>query len=184
MTLSSKGKIMTFRRNLLSLGGLLLALAMSFVLAPGTAAQVPGTSFADLMGHYETVRLTLAADSLDGVQAEALSIQRVLSEMAEDFKPKKAGIDPAKTEEARVLLPDLGTAAANLVAADTLESSRDAFYELSKLLVRLRKTASGEDLPVVAYCSMARRSWLQPEGKLGNPYYGQTMPVCGEVVDH
>lgn len=174
---------MTYPHTQLSSAACLLALCLALLPVASIDAQVPGTSYAGLMGHYETIRQTLAQDSLDGVQAEAQSLQRVLTEMAEGFQPEKVGIEPSKAEEARVLLPELRVAAANLVAADTLKTSRDAFYELSKLLVQLRKTASG-DLPVVAYCSMARRSWLQPEGKLGNPYYGETMPTCGEVVDH
>ena len=35
---------------------------------------------------------------------------------------------------------------------------------------------------VVAWCSMSKKSWLQPAGEIGNPYYGKEMPRCGEVV--
>jgi hypothetical protein len=85
-------------------------------------------------------------------------------------------------EDVRDLLPELSEAATALSAATTLDAARDAFYDLSKPLVRWRKAAVGDKL-VVAYCPMAKRSWLQPEGELGNPYYGQSMLRCGEVVD-
>jgi hypothetical protein len=29
---------------------------------------------------------------------------------------------------------------------------------------------------------MAQQVWLQPKGEIGNPYYGQSMARCGEVV--
>lgn len=32
------------------------------------------------------------------------------------------------------------------------------------------------------YCPMVKRSWLQPEGDVGNPYFGRKMPGCGNVV--
>jgi hypothetical protein len=42
--------------------------------------------------------------------------------------------------------------------------------------------AAGEG-PAVLYCSMKKRSWLQPDGETtGNPYYGREMPSCGEVI--
>lgn len=156
--------------------------AFPLVSSPPIEAQEPETAFGGILRHYENIRASLASDSLDGVHAEAEKIHRILADTGPDTSATRLGVEPDKLKEARLLLPDLGAAAADLLVAETLESSRDAFYELSKLLVRLRKTASG-DLPVVAYCSMARRSWLQAEGTLGNPYYGQKMPVCGEVVD-
>jgi hypothetical protein len=35
---------------------------------------------------------------------------------------------------------------------------------------------------VVVYCAMAEKVWIQPKGEIGNPYYGQSMARCGEVV--
>jgi hypothetical protein len=31
-----------------------------------------------------------------------------------------------------------------------------------------------------AYCPMAKKSWLQKGDTLANPYYGTSMPTCGE----
>ena len=78
-------------------------------------------------------------------------------------------------------------AAEALTGASDLGTARDAFYALSKPLVRWRAAvvASGraeDELPVVVYCSMAKRSWLQPAGTIGNPYHGQALAECGEIV--
>jgi hypothetical protein len=32
----------------------------------------------------------------------------------------------------------------------------------------------------VAYCPMVRKSWLQKDGTISNPYYGSSMQTCGE----
>jgi hypothetical protein len=48
--------------------------------------------------------------------------------------------------------------------------------------VQYRAKVSGDDLPVVMYCPMVKRSWLQPAGEVGNPYHGQKMANCGYVV--
>ena len=39
----------------------------------------------------------------------------------------------------------------------------------------------GGDKPVVAYCSMEKKSWLQPKGAITNPYVDAAMRACGEV---
>jgi hypothetical protein len=58
---------------------------------------------------------------------------------------------------------------------------RAAFGSLSKALVRYRQLVP-DPAPVVVFCSMAQEVWLQPEGEIGNPYYGQSMARCGDVV--
>ena len=35
----------------------------------------------------------------------------------------------------------------------------------------------------VAFCSMAKGSWLQSDAKVRNPYHGAKMLRCGEIVD-
>ena len=63
-----------------------------------------------------------------------------------------------------------------------LASARDAFYALTKPLVRYRFGVSGKR-PMVVYCPMTKRSWLQPKGDVANPYHGQAMGACGEIVE-
>jgi hypothetical protein len=40
-------------------------------------------------------------------------------------------------------------------------------------------TEAAADLRL-AYCPMAKRSWLQRDDRLRNPYYGSAMLSCGE----
>ncbi len=158
---------------------LLALLVLVPCVAPAAAEE---TTFSKILEHYDAARQTMVDDQFDGVPEHGRAIHAALEALAEDFSAAAAGVDSADAETVRELLPELTEAAGALAQASDLEAARDAFYTLSKPLVRYRAVAVG-DLPVVAYCAMARRSWLQPEGDLGNPYYGQSMPRCGEVVE-
>lgn len=161
----------------------LIVLLVSLMLAASAAvAHAEGeTAFEQIVHRYEAARLALINDTDEGVAEQGREMVAILDDLAADFSAQKAGIDAAQSEELRSLLPLLRTAAASLADATDLAASRDAFYELSKPLVRWRQVAIVE-VPAVAYCPMAKRSWLQPEGDLGNPYYGQSMLTCGDVV--
>jgi len=72
-------------------------------------------------------------------------------------------------------------AALRRAGAHDLAATRTAFGELSKPMVRYREMVSG-DRPMVVYCPMAKKPWLQPKGEIGNPYFGQSMATCGTIV--
>ena len=158
-------------------------LSILLVLANPAAGRGDGdTAFEKVVHRYETARLSLINDTTDGVSDRAQEIVVLLDALVADFSAQKAGIDAAHSEDVRSLLPLLRKAAVALAEASDLTDARDAFYELSKPLVRWRKVAVVE-LPALAYCPMAKRSWLQPKGELGNPYYGQSMLTCGETIE-
>ncbi len=66
--------------------------------------------------------------------------------------------------------------------APDLKAAREAFGGLSDAVVAGAKADGWKDLGDVklAYCPMVRRSWLQKDEKISNPYYGAAMPTCGE----
>lgn len=164
---------------------LAVLVGLLLLASAGTAqAQDPaaGSAFTGIMQHYEAVRLALLSDSLEGVAEHGHEMHGIVEDLSANWTQERAGVSPESVDEARALLPELAAAAVSLAEAADLEAARAAFASLSRPLVRYRKVATG-DLPVVAYCSMAKRSWLQPKGELGNPYYGHSMSSCGEVVD-
>lgn len=145
-------------------GTTLLTLALLLTAGPLFSAPAPAPAgFDAVLGHYEAVRKALLADTVAGIPAHAAEITRLA---------KSAPAD---------LAPQIAEAARKLSVAKDLQTARDAFYELSKPMVRWRE-AAGSKSNVVAYCSMSKRSWLQPKGEIGNPYYGKSMATCGEVV--
>jgi len=155
-----------------------LAIALLAVLAPSAASA--GT-FADVLTPYEQVRQALVADDLAAVRKPAAALAEAVADLQENLTAEAAGVPSAKLAEVRGSLPAMNEAAGELVAASDLDAARDAFYDLSKPLVRWRQAAG--DGPAVVYCAMKKRSWLQPgDEEVGNPYYGQKMSRCGEVV--
>jgi hypothetical protein len=143
-------------------GMFLLILALLLTAGPAFSAPAP-SGFDAVLGHYETVRKILIADTVAGISEHAAAIGKLAKGAPADLAPK------------------IAEAATRLAAAKDLKVARDAFYELSKPMVRWREVA-GSKKHVVAYCSMTKRSWLQPKGEIGNPYYGKSMAKCGEVV--
>jgi Cu(I)/Ag(I) efflux system membrane protein CusA/SilA len=134
------------------------AVAIAIVVASGFGDRAT----APMYPQYEGVRRALVAASLPDVRQRAGQ----LAELA----------GGANREE-------IATAAKGVAAAGDLDQARRAFAALSEVLIAYRETATEEPKPVVAYCSMEKKSWLQPEGPISNPYVDEEMRSCGEVVN-
>ena len=141
-----------------------------------------GTAFASILHHYEAIWQTLATDSLGGLAEHAEGIHKATGRIVEDWSTEKAGLaSDAVAEDAAASFNAIAKAALYLGEATDLATAREAFYEMSKPMVRLNKHLAGERLHVV-YCSMAKKSWLQRTEKIANPYHGKMMSGCGEIV--
>jgi hypothetical protein len=83
-----------------------------------------------------------------------------------------------------LILGLLSMAAAPVFSAPAPAAKFDAVlghYEAVRQALLTDKMVGGKGT-IVAFCSMTKKSWLQPKGEIGNPYYGKSMPRCGEVV--
>jgi len=138
------------------------------------------TAFAAMMTRYEPVRQALLADTMKDVNANGRAIAAELRALEADFTPARAGASGDAAKALQAQLPTMIAAADALAEAGGLQAARDAFYELTKPMVRWREGVAAASRPAVAYCPMYKRSWLQPDGEIGNPYGG--MPRCGEIV--
>jgi Cu(I)/Ag(I) efflux system membrane fusion protein len=167
------------KKQISTVTALLLVLGLS--LAIPAAAASPATGFETLAGPYETIRQALLHDKMTGVAEQAKVLQQRADALAKGFTPQSAGVAADKAPMVKALLPEVSAAAARLATAKDLATARNVFAELSKPMVRYREVSTGKK-PVVAYCPMAKKSWLQPAGEIGNPYYGQSMAKCGDVV--
>lgn len=158
-----------------------LLVALLVVLSAGAATATAGEAFDGVIEPYGAVHRALVADDLDALRAPAERLAAEIATLRRGLDAGTAGFPAGHRQTVRDLLPELEAAAAALGDAGDLAAARDAFYALSKPLVRWRQ-ALGEG-PAVVYCSMKKRSWLQPsEQEIGNPYYGQEMATCGEIV--
>jgi hypothetical protein len=158
----------TIHRSMPALA-LAIALAAGLLTAPAQAADTG--QFTPMAEHYEAIWKALSGDTLDGVADHA----RAIAELAE------TGDHPAEAEEAVPAIVEHAGELAREAGAGDLDAAREAFGELTKPLVRYRKAVGAERLEV-AYCPMAKKAWLQPDGDLANPYYGSEMLRCGDFV--
>ena len=158
----------------------LLAMA-ALVVAPAWSEDDKPTAFETMASHYESIRLALLHDTMEGVSHHAAMIRDTAKELESSFDVAKSGVAKDKAGECQELVPEIRAAAEEMARVDTLEGARASFGLLSKPMIRFRSMVSGER-PVVVYCSMAEQPWLQPRGEIGNPYYGQSMARCGQVV--
>jgi hypothetical protein len=139
---------------------------MKSALIAGVVALAAATSLAAsepvkaVVNSYLEVHAALASDRLEGVKAPAASIAAQAEQMGE------SGAGIAKAARAVEQAKDLKTA-------------REAFTPLSDAVIAAAKAANIPDVKV-AYCPMAKASWLQKEDTIKNPYYGSQMLTCGE----
>ncbi len=131
------------------------ALALVALAAPVSAAVADG-----LAQPYLHIQLALTNDSMDGVTDAARMIAAEAVKMG----------DAAKS---------IGTAATSVAGAQDIQTARAAFGPLSDALIAYGEEVGFGDLKV-AYCPMARKSWVQQNGEILNPFYGSMMLNCGE----
>jgi hypothetical protein len=111
---------------------------------------------------YEQVRLGLLAGDVTRVQGAAGDLAAAADKVGRDCIQRKALAVQGATD---------------------LEEARIAFATLSDALIAYWETRCCER-PVVVYCAMEKKSWLQPEGEIENPFVAASMRSCGRVIDH
>lgn len=155
---------------------------VGLLMIPGVGRSAEATSpYTEMAAHYEAIRLVLLADTVDGMRGHAKAIEDLAKDLLANLEAGSSSVPSEKTATFKAALEEIRSAASNLAATDSLDSARERFFALTKPLARYRKL-SGDETTIVAYCSMAQKAWIQPEGEIGNPYMGQQMPRCGEVV--
>ena len=79
---------------------------------------------------------------------------------------------------------ELARAATAMAGAADLAAAREAFGPLSDAVIARVKADKTSDVARelrAGYCPMNRKSWLQREEQVRNPYYGTSMLTCGEL---
>ena len=128
---------------------------------------------------YEEIRAALAHNRLADAGAPASQLRSSIEEAAgqagENFS---AQLRDTLAEAARI--------AASLSAAEDLETARQSFGEMSRLMLVLANVDPRllEGWHVFS-CPMTSTfpKWIQRAAELENPYMGETMPTCGVETD-
>lgn len=132
----------------------------------GVLLSAPAEVTKAVFDNYITIQTALAQDSLSGISESANALAKAVQ--ADHTKSFPAQI--SKQAEALSQTTDLAAA-------------RQTFKLLSQSLigyVNTRKMTTGTYYEV--YCPMAKAKWLQADKTITNPYMGQTMLQCGQVV--
>jgi len=96
--------------------------------------------------------------------------------------PKIQSAAAALAKDARAAKQDGVAAKAHILAkATSFPAAKSAFAALSDEMVRYRTSVKAKE-PIVVYCSMEKKSWLQPKGAVVNPYVDPSMRSCGTVT--
>ena len=104
------------------------------------------------------------------------------SSKAEEFIKTANTIDYKLISEGNVnaLLKD----ATPISESRDIKKQREHFANLSTNMVTLAKAMKLTTKPIYqAYCPMKKANWLSSEKEIKNPYYGNAMLTCGEVVE-
>lgn len=141
--------------------------------AHGASSTAPNPAFAksvfaepvqSIFDNYIKIQTALVHDSLQGVADAGAAITKALPAAASQKLPT------ALTSQAE-----------SLAKAKDLNSARDAFKLLSNSLIEFAKTHNATGIYHIAYCPMAKASWLQTGTTVMNPYFGKAMPHCGQL---
>jgi hypothetical protein len=135
-----------------------------FIAALSSAATVHASdAMKAIVGSYLDIQARLAGDKIEGIKPVAQAIVEQAARMG------TGGEGIVKTAKA-------------LEQAADLKAARDAFGPLSDAVIAAGNAENWKDVPDVrvAYCPMVKRSWVQKEETIRNPYYGASMLSCGE----
>jgi hypothetical protein len=162
---------------------LMTLVLVGLLMLPGlmSAEDAGSTHYEEMAGYYEAIRLALLADSMDGVTEDAKALEEKASSLLQNITRDQAGVSAHDLENYAAAVGDTEIAARKLAEASDLDAAREEFFVLTKPMAKHRKLA-GDETTIVAYCPMAQKAWIQPDREIGNPYMGQEMPTCGEVV--
>lgn len=157
----------------------LITVIVASALFAGLALCGPAepTAYQHVIHHYEKIRQALLQESIEGIDVCATEIRNA----SKDFDSLVDSIEPEQKAVGKKVIADIQGAADRLTHAATLVEAREGFGTLSEHLIRYHElTSGGKSLAV--YCSMVKKSWLQPQGEIGNPYVEPSMASCGEAL--
>ena len=134
------------------------------VLCVASAATVRASEpLKNVVSAYLEIHAQLASDTIDGVPAAADRIATQAAALA-------AGG------------PAIAGAARDLAQAKDVKAARDRFSALSDAVIAAARAEGWKDLSDVklGYCPMLKRSWLQKDKDVRNPY---GMLTCGVIKE-
>jgi hypothetical protein len=136
------------------------------------------------MQHMYNAYLLMQTALVNNKTTEAATQAKSIDQLISSFDAANLPAEQKQAYEAHAAkIQELATSIAN---TQDIKSQRDSFSPFSNQVYEL-VTAFGNDQPVYqAHCPMAfdgkGASWLSDKTEIRNPYYGDEMLECGEVI--
>lgn len=129
------------------------------------------TQLSKLLDHYYGLKDALVAGHADSASSKAGEFIKIANSI--DYKVISEG-------NINALLKD----ATPISESGDIKIQRNHFANLSANMITLARTIRFSSRPIYqAYCPMKKVNWLSSEKAIKNPYYGNAMLTCGEIVD-
>jgi Cu(I)/Ag(I) efflux system membrane fusion protein len=144
------------------------------------APQAFRSQLDDVLTVYFRIQEALSQDDAKGVQERAGALSKALGHVDMTLLTGPAHMSWMKD------LKDLNTQASALKGTADIKKQRESFYLLSESITSVVKRfgTGGRDNVMQFFCPMAFDNrgahWLQNRKEVRNPYFGKTMPGCGE----
>lgn len=153
---------------------IIVSLAVAFALAS------PFSSFGNVTATVSLSRTTVNNSDkayqqyvlLDNalVKDDAITAQKAASKLADALKDIPESANAIK-------------AALAISKTKNIATQRGSFATLSLSIIKLFKVHKPDNaMPYIHYCPMKKAYWLSNNEKIQNPYYGKSMPTCGETT--
>jgi len=150
---------------------LLVAIAV-IALVQNSFAQDNTTQYQlpQLLTYYYNIKNALVADDATAASTNASAFAKLVNSI--DYKVISEGN-----------IHTLATEADKIANTKDVKKQRDYFANLSTNMAAVAKAVKLTDQPIYqAYCPMKKATWLSNEKAINNPYYGSSMPTCGQVT--
>jgi len=132
---------------------------------------------------YFSVQTALSRDLLQDAKKGAAEIQGALKKVDMNLLQGKAHV---RWMEHSGVIGESGKA---IAGAKNIDAAREEFRNLSNaLILTAREFGVFDPGPVyVLHCPMAFNKtgadWLQKQPETANPYFGKSMPACGQIIE-
>ncbi|MBS1917531.1 MAG: DUF3347 domain-containing protein [Bacteroidetes bacterium] len=151
------------------LGGIFIQLA--------SAQDTTQNQLSVILNDYYEVRNALVSSDAAGASAKAGELLTAISTVNPDLLPR-AG------QKAFAGLKDkLAFDARHISESKDITHQREHFAGLSVNMIALAQKAKLSASPIYqAFCPMKKSYWLTSESSIKNPYYGNAMLGCGQII--
>jgi hypothetical protein len=151
----------------------MMMILASMFLSPKTYSQdsTQQKQLSQLLTHYYNIKDALVAGNATSASTSADQFIKVANSI--EYKLISEG-------NINTLVKD----ATSISELKDIAKQRQYFANFSNNMIALAKTVKLSAIPVYnAYCPMKKANWLSNEKTIKNPYYGNAMLSCGQVVE-